>query len=363
MTLDELMERNVILHCLSTEMKLAYLVQFSDGDDPYNVRKYPLLVVSQKCYSRYVYIVQLDDFIKYCDTLDVASRRIIWMSHSVRCGSTLWGQIFNSLPDWGVVSESMFAVHTLLHERSFGDLATYGASAEFGELVMAGFKFHISRFTNGQSVLFKVALLDHYVLPHIYRYFTDITVFHAYRNVLPSARSWYNSIIAKEEKALPVDYAYNRILNPNSRNEYLVSEIFALYTQRLATSIEAVNVLRPKGLFEWYIFLWCSKNSTVRISERNGIEVKCLRYECLLENKEKYIRKLFQYLDIYNEWVSTAVKATDQDSQSGIFLSHSERQANMKWKRTEEAVKRANQILSGLGYPGVDSDFKFENTL
>ena len=94
-TVEELMGKNIALHCLSMDTKSAHFVEFKDGDDPYDVRKYPLLQFSQKAHSKYLYIMPLDEFFTYCDSQDVASRRVVWLNHSVRCGSTLWCQIFH----------------------------------------------------------------------------------------------------------------------------------------------------------------------------------------------------------------------------------------------------------------------------
>ena len=91
LTVKELMKkRNIVPHCISLHRNAAYFVEFKDGDNPYNVRKYSPLHVSLKDHSKYCYIVPLKDFISYCDDLDVASRHIVWLSHSARCGSTLW---------------------------------------------------------------------------------------------------------------------------------------------------------------------------------------------------------------------------------------------------------------------------------
>ena len=259
-TVEDLMKRRIILHSVSLDTKSAYFVEFNDGDDPYNVRKYSLLQLSQKAHSKYLYIMSLDNFISYCDSLVVASRRVVWLSHSARCGSTLWGQIFNALPDWGVVSESSFADHILIYERLTEDLIIYSESSELGRMAEAGFKFHGSRFRDDQSVLFKSSSLDSHILPHIHRYFTNMTVLHAYRNPLPSAKSWYNSSISSITQVLPIDYMYKRVLNTDNRREYILAEIFDLYSQAMPKSRALIEKLRPDGLFEWYLFLWCSFN-------------------------------------------------------------------------------------------------------
>ena len=362
-TVKDLMKRLIVLHSVSLDTKSAYFVEFNEGDNPYNVRKYSLLQVSQKAHSKYLYIMSLDDFISYCDSLDVAWRRVVWLSHSARCGSTLWGQIFNALPDWGVVSESSFADHILIYERPTEDLIAYSKSSEFGRIAVAGFKFHVSRFRDDQSVLFKTSSLDSHILPHIHLYFTNMTVLHAYRNALPSAKCWYNSSLSSMTQALPVDYMHKRISDVENRREYILTEIFDLYSQAMLKTKSVIDKLRPEGLFEWYLFLWCSFNDAICDAERNGIKVKYLKYESLMEDKETYIRKLFDYLDIHQELVMSGLKVTETDSQADTFFSHESRKFNKQWTRTEEAVRRGNLILNGMGYPDLDGDFVFENTL
>ena len=88
-----------------------------------------------------------------------------------------------------------------------------------------------------------------------------------------------------------------------------------------------------------------------------------MKYECIIENKETYIRRLFDYLGIDQQWVATGLKATETDSQADTFLSHEVRKFSKHWTRTDEAVRRGNLILNGMGYPDLDADFVFENTL
>ena len=363
LTVKELMKkRNIVPHCISLHRNAAYFVEFKDGDNPYNVRKYSLLQVSQKDHSKYCYIVPLKDFISYCDDLDVASRHIVWLSHSARCGSTLWGQIFNALPGWNVVSESLFFTHSLLYERPFGDVVTYSKTKQFAQLVVAGFKFHVSRFPDDHGVLFKMSTHDCHLLSPVHKYFKNMVVLHAYRNALDSSKSWYNSVIGFDV-ILSIKYLFGRALDIRHRSEYIALDVFSLYTQSLFKSMENLDTFRPQGLFEWYLFLWCSFNDGIRDAERDGIVVKYLKYESLMEDKETYIRKLFDYLGICQDQVSVALEATEVDSQAGTFLSHETRKNNKRWIRTDENARRATSILNTMGYPDLDTDLTFENTL
>ena len=225
-TVEELMGKNNALHCLSMDTKSAHFVEFKDGDDPYDLHKYPLLQFSQKAHSKYLYIMPLDEFLTRCDSQEVASRLVVWLNHSVHYGSTLWCQIFHSLPEWRVVSESIFTTHTLFYERYTDDLLVYSKSKEFAKLVIAGYKFHVSRCGEEQSVVFKIANLDGYVLRHVHQYFTNITLLHAYRNVLPSAKSRRNI----SPQLAEVQYRYDRMLGADHCDEYLLREILSGYT-------------------------------------------------------------------------------------------------------------------------------------
>ena len=207
--------------------------------------------------------------------------------------------------------------------------------------------------------MFKIGNLDGYVLRHVHQYFTNITVLHAYRNVLPSAKSWCNI----SPQSAEVQYRYERMLDTDHRDEYLLREILSGYTQCLPKYVIAVEKFRPESFFEWYLLLWCSFSDAIYESREDGIDVKYLKYESLIENKETYIRKLFDFLSINQEWVTVALQATETDSQAGMFLGREARRKNRRWERTDEAVRRANAILAEMGYPDVDTDFTFENTL
>ena len=361
-SLDELMQKKIILHTLSLTTNSAYLVEFEDGDNPYNTRKYPLLQLAQKNYTKYVYIVPLDDFMNYCDSFDFASRHVVYLSHSARCGSTLWSQIFNALPGWEVVCENMFLEHLLTNERPFGNAVEFSQSEQFSKMAVLGFKFHISRLRENQSVLFKMTNQDVHLQIPVYRYFKNMTVLHAYRNALPSAKSWYNSLDGFD-RILPMQKTHERMNMPACRSEYIVKEFFDLYTQSYPEWTAFVDKMKPRNLFEWFLLLWCSFNHGVRLAEEEGIKVKYVKYEDFQENKETCIRKVFNYLGVDPSFVPLAMDATKADSQTGTVIAHEERKQNRHWIRTEESVNRCNQILEFMRFPDLDADFVFENTL
>ena len=265
---------------------------------------------------------------------------VVWLSHSARCGSTLWSQIFNALPGWGVVCENLFLTHTLLHERPFGDVVTFSKSEELAKLAVAGFKFHISRFEDNQSVLFKMSNQDPHLLMPAYQYFKNMTVLHAYRNALPSAKSWYNTIEGLNQ-LLPLEYSTEKMLNPRRRSEYLIRETYAFYTQSWSQWAAFLERVQPENLFEWFLLLWCSLNHGVRLAQEAGVKVKFVKYEDFQENKETCIRKVFDYLGVDQNLVPLAMDATQADSQTGTLLSHEMRKKRAldKNRRIREAVE------------------------
>ena len=91
--------------------------------------------------------------------------------------------------------------------------------------------------------------------------------------------------------------------------------------------------------------------------------MKYVKYQNFQENKETWIRKVFDYLGVDPSFVPLAMDATKADSQTGTVIAHEERRQNRHWIRTEESVNQCNQILQFMRFSDLDADFVFENTL
>lgn len=361
-SVEQLMRRNISLYCLSIHHDIACFVEFKGGDNPFNCRKYPLLFVAQKEFSLHVYIMPLPLFLQFTNRLDEQSRRVVWMFHSARCGSTVWSQVFNALPGWGVISESVYMSNIIIHETGTGDVLSVTSTKQFKALALSGLKFNLSRFPSGHSIFIKAGNHDTHLLEAVSEYLNDLTIMHCYRNALPSAESWYYTL-SKLAEISPLLYLLERAKQDGWHESRVLKEIVHIYTQSWPESIDILQQVGPEGLFEWFLVIWCTFNCRIRAAKESGTKIACIKYEDMQHDNEGVIKKLFNHLEIDPTLFEVATEATRSDSQSNTFLSRDKRIGNRCWVRTTESDKRSNTILAKMGFPNLDGDFLLEDTL
>lgn len=356
--INELMTLPVSLYFLSTDLQLAYLVRVKGDADVYNTKKYPFVHYGQKRDAVYAYVVPLARFYRYVDTLDVIDRRVVWIHHSFRCGSTIWAQIFHDLPGWTVISENLFHPHTMIGELPVDEAFEFSKSGEFRQMALAGFKFNVSRAPADHNVVVKGAYHEGYLFDTVAPTFKNMTILHVYRNVLPSGKSMYNAFIHFDN----IEMMFERAGNQFFWSEYYMRNIAGAYTMSWPDTVAAIRQTPPTDIFEWFVAVWCSLNS-IALKNIHKYDIKCIKFEHFQSDKKSSIDKVFRYLDIDQSLAASALQSVERDSQANTYISHKERAKSKMWQRIEESVKRCNRILQTLGFPDIDSDFTMPNTL
>ena len=143
---DDLHKDRISLYSISYETQAAYLVEFDNGLEQYNTRKHPILHNSLWNLARNFYVVPLDIFSSFTNKPGTMSLYLVWMTHVSLCGSVVWPQIFNDLPQWEVISEPHFLMNTMARDCAHLDMETMTSSKEVIEMAVSGFKYQVSVF-------------------------------------------------------------------------------------------------------------------------------------------------------------------------------------------------------------------------
>ena len=362
-TLDNLMKLPISLLCLSKKKRQAYFVDFINHTDPYRVRKHSILFRCQRKLAKHLYTLPLDLFYEYVSTLDVVNRRIVWLQHTARCGSTLWAQVFGELPGWSVVSECQYIIHSLLNEHEGDNIIAFSKSAEFKRMAVAGFKFNMSRFPPDHSVFVKGATLqDMSLLQPIRGSFPNLKILLSYRNLLPSAYSHCNAltvhrlnaqaISAQMERRRTLDDYYQRFWVYCHCQPWIYSK-----------SLDTIDLVLPKNQFEWYLVMRCSITHSIRAAQDRGIDIKCIKYDHMLKNPRETITAVFDYIGIDRCLVECALRSASQDSQKGMSFSQDNSVKRKPWVVSAESMKRCLKIVQFFGHSELEFDMEMPSTL
>lgn len=358
---DIIFKKNV--HLLSLSKSTATFVELDETIGAYDTRQYPILFLAQTQHTRRVIKLPMEEFYRIADQLNVSDHQVVWMFHSVRCGSTAWAQVFNSLPGWSVISDSQSLYVTISYCLDTADMSSFSRTAEYSRMAQAIIKMNLSKMPPGAHVLWKGTVHDDHMIPVIAKHFPEHRILFAYRNALPSGISFYKAFAS-------IPFMKNKDAHL-SRKPFDTSPYSSVKTTRLFYTNgydwdmckRVIDETRPQGTFEWYMFMWSVKVTLALEARQKGISIQPIKYEHLQSQPRATVTEVFEYLGIPLEQVDTAMKALEEDSQENTFFSRKRRSRFADWERTEESVRRSNAILKAFNLPNLNSDYVMDQTI
>lgn len=357
---DVILKKGV--HLLGITKETAIFLQVDDDCDLFNPRINPIVSASQTANASRMIVLRIGDFNRIVDKVDISDRKVVWMFHTARCGSTTWVQIFHSLPGWTVFSEPQAMAYTCCfgnhidHQNT--SIQRFSKSQTFKNLVKSIIKIYLYHAPANSSVFWKTTSLGNHMADTIKTEFPDHKLLLAYRDILPSLKSYYCAL-----QSIPrVNLAY-KSFSENPLNEtgasysYWLIRIYSTNGYDLEFIKELIQKVMPQGVEEWLALSWAAILSSVIQSVRNGAKIKAINYQELKANPRAAIAKVFRYVNVDEENVDMACKALDVDSQEGNTLSRRSRtNRNAKeWDRSEDTVKRCNMLLAAFQLQDFDS--------
>lgn len=339
---------------ISIEDDVAKFVEVDSESDLLNPRKYPLFSVGLSENIQKFIIIPRQDFDRIVAGVDESDREVVWMFHTMRCGSTLWSQIFYSLPEWDVISESITLCYSVFHGRQECDLEQFSKTVCYENMVEAWIKMYIRRFPKGHKIFWKAFPMDHHIIPILNKHFPRHKILFSYRDALASGKSYYRAF-----ESIPLSVIGVKVLNriSDSQPKGIFRHMWLWYTNGYKGKLcfqTICSVMPGTGFMEWYILLWAATITMMKEFSDCGISIKYLKYEDLVANPAIEIRKLFKQLGIHEDFLEQAQLAMAHDSQDGMFLSLENRKKNKQWTRTDESMRKCNTILKAFNLPSLD---------
>lgn len=356
------------VHLMGITKETAIFLQVEDNCDLYNPKSNPIISMCQTAKASRMIILPISCFYTIADKIDISDRKVVWMFHTLRCGSTAWAQAFNSLPHWTVISEPPALTYTLQfggHIDHLKDsIKTFSTTPEFKKLVKAIVKMNLYHVPANNSVFWKTEPLGNHIAGVISQEFPKHKMVLAYRDLIPSIRSYYSTFYSQSSyrsiyEKMSKDPLTNNIMKKQC-NIWLTRMYYSNgYDIKFTRSL--IEKVMPQGV-EWVVFIWAAIIHAVTQSVRNGANIKAIKYEELKTNRREVITKVFRYVNVDVEHVDTACLALDVDSQEGSTLSKNSRTMRNagEWKRTEDSVKRCNMLLEAFELPDLDSGINVE---
>lgn len=350
---------------LSITEDVAIYIEMDPSIEPFNIRQNPILFMVQTLNVRKLIFLPRRLFEELMNEIDIEDREVVWLFHSARCGSTLWAQIFYTLPNWTVISETQVSLHSLIHDGTVNDVEAYSKSAEYENMVVAFIKSYLRLVPAGNSVFWKAqGVLTEHMIPIINKRFPKHKIMFAYRDILPSAKSYQrflgpNIFYEQRFKQVKADIDNEA---PIGRSRF--GRLFFTSGCDIKACTKAIkdSDLQPY-VFEWFVLQWAARMRIMMRHQSNGISLKCIKYDDLNRDTKGTISKVFSYLGISLDAVDLAAKAIEQDSQAGLVFSKENRVKDQGWTRTDEAVERCNIVLTSFGFTDLNAKVTMKDTI
>lgn len=346
------------VHLLSVLKSRAIFIEVNK--DILNLNKFPLTCLAQEELARKLIILPIGYLNSIVDKIDISGRRVVWMFHTMRCGSTAWAQVFNSIPGWTVISEVICLNSISLHEHQHSSVKSFSKTMEYRHRVRAMIKLYINQIPEGDALFWKTTRFQEFTIEMLSEEFPDHQILMAYRDVKPTIVSLYNtygSLPGMKERfvQLSQDPFSDDSKMKNARNwasESCDCEVFK----------RVMSKVTPQSFAQWCTLQWAIKMSILIQYVREGKKIKSLKYDQLTKNRRVTLIGLFRYLGIEEMHVENACKALDLDSQRGtMFSKESRKERNaQEWVMSDDDFTTCNLILQEFDLPDIDSSVNLD---
>ena len=351
------------VHFLGFEKDSVKFMEFDPEADMFNLRKNPILFISQTALVKKLIILPLHVFEDLlAEAYTEKNTKVVWCFHTIRCGSTVWSQMFAALPKWVAYSESQSMFYNVLRSRNTVDVSAFAKTEEYEKMVVATVKMHILMAPKDHSIFWKTTGIDEHMVSIIRKHFPSHHIVFAWRDCLPCATSYFKAFGHLPVLVNNVVHANREIADKSRKlsDSGRVGWLWHTNGYDLDFCLRILKTHKPQpNAFEWFVMLWAAKVSMMAQYRRDGIKFKPLKYERLRKDTAGIVTELFQYLDIPLDLVEIALKTMEFDSQAGTFFSHEERVDHESWSRTPESDRRCNGILRDFGLPDLDTASEF----
>ena len=342
-----ILKQNVSLYAITKDV--AVFVETPEGIDIHRSDVHPFLYMAQFEQCQRVITIPVQFFHRLAGEIGDPSCHVILLSNTGRCGSTIVGQIIESVPGTLLMSEPD-ALTNLAYMR-VARLLTEGEQDKWlASVIRVICKPHDQ---NTIRICIKPRFCAMIQMESLFRLFPDIKQMFLYRNSLETISSFLKfSAIRPSQKILRFCADTDRIA--------------AVFTSPRALNIQVLGIMHenqfkdPKAMdtYEMIATFWASAVCLAKRLKSSNNDLLLLKYEDLIDKPYKFCSELFKAVDIDISEVNNALCALEKDSQKGTTMA--ERSSGKDpWRHfTNDSIQKANIILSKYQLPPLGDGFR-----
>eukprot|EP00092_Neocalanus_flemingeri_P066508 GFUD01081030.1.p1 GENE.GFUD01081030.1~~GFUD01081030.1.p1 ORF type:complete len:379 (-),score=73.03 GFUD01081030.1:141-1277(-) len=246
--------------------------------------------------ARYLILVPIRDLYKIVETTNsTQNKKILFLQHTDRCGSTLVTAMFKRLPDMQVFSvpESLYSAYYLYHVHKAVSLDQYK------NMVRAAVSIHC--LTPHKMVFFKLNSV------------ACTSQMNMLYDLFPHSRTVFLSRNSED-----VISSMKRIINTHSQSCRLLGWSRDSLVNDGVWATEKHNI--PRDIAGILLHNW---TACMEALDAAKMPVKAFTYEALVADPKEFAEEILRFFDIPDKHVGDMVKAMEMDSQKGTRVSRS----------------------------------------
>lgn len=321
------LEDNISLFGLSKDT--AYFAVASSHVDFYSSKVNSFFACAQFWNMTHLISMPISSFHRIAGRTGEPKSDVVLLSSTGRCGSTLFTQLFEALPNFRTISEPLPLVNLL---RMYN--AGQTSDEENRKIVRSSILLLCKRVKekNIECIIIKIGGSCPIFVEIIWKYCSFVRHVFLYRHPKNCILSYYSMFHAD-----PIGYCKHAISNiPMVEKNY---------------QEENKDVVSNGYIYELIAVQWAQTCSWVLEYRRKGITIKSFNYEELLKEPAQTVSSLFAYLGIKEELVPLALTAMKKDSQQNSYISKSILRRHRLNSFTSEQLYIVNKVLQNFGFP------------
>ena len=341
---DSVLQPNVSLYAITS--KEAIFVETPENININRSNVHPFCFVSQFLYAKNVIKMSITEFVGLAERIGDPTVPVIWISNTGRCGGTMLGQVFESVPGTLFMNES----HSLQNLWHLQDRGAFNDS-QYDDVLKSIIRV-LSKPRQGiKYICIKPHPLCTVMMNDITRLLPNMKQLFIYRNSLNTIKSWVGAMQCELFFAVVNSCANTNwfsLLCPYFRHlerYYFVSK--AKHFEEIPSDANTACMFA----YMWSYFILVARDAMSR--DPNILPVK---YEDIIAGPKEAVRQLFDSLDIDVIHLDNAVISMKHDSQRQSVLSR-DKLASSKYISTVDKI-RIDSILSKFNLPLLDKDFR-----
>ena len=335
---------NISLYAISKQE--AVFVETPENFNLFRSDVNPFLYIAQFLYCRRIITMPIQSFHMLATEIPDSTLPIIWLSNTGRCGSTIVGQIFESVPGTVLMSEN-----DSLTNLSYLKIQDKLSVKEYNEMLISILKLICKPLPNTRRFCIKPRSCGIVHLESISRLLPNIKLLFLYRNALPTVSSFLSLTI--NESVLVCWRCFS--------DSDLISRLIPFFRKylRYCFALRDDDFLRDPSTMntvEMFTSMWARFIILARHVRSQNNNVIPIKYEEVISDPLRTCTRIFQTVGIDIREAQNAVVVLQRDSQRGSVLSRTAIAKDPRRSVNKTDKLKADAILSKYNLPLMEED-------